>query len=357
MSDLTLGAGNPYADLPKAKVATENTAAAQAARKRKAEENPDGLPDGWRKVESRSKKGHFSYENKHTKERIGWVPDRPASKKPKMLPPAPKREKKPKPAPLAPEEKKAKDTATLLDAFGKITKLMAKDEKFGPLCKSFHKSLYSSSAFDGGEATITAIYNVLQATQANPGRVIEKGNAKYVRAVFKRIQEKIDLFPKSDHFQLKTWFLRSIYHVELTYTDDTYQYNKCTKEFVEALLEVERMSKKQIVELAGIDSEHAAPPPAVDAPLIRERMEVIVEVMATLLSRARLQWTMPTVKSVFKNITDRRHLFDTDLHEQIDHVFDSLHKKQYAVATRVTSEKGLDMGARTFARQGSGAWA
>ena len=79
---------------------------------------------------------------------------------------------------------------------------MAKDDKFGPLCKSFHKSLYSSSAFDGGEATITAIYNVLQATQANPGRVIEKGNAKYVRAVFKRIQEKIDLFPKSDHFQV-----------------------------------------------------------------------------------------------------------------------------------------------------------
>ena len=57
------------------------------------------------------------------------------------------------------------------------------------------------------------------------------------------------------------------------------------------------MSKKQIVELAGIDSEHAAPPPAVDAPLIRERMEVIVEVMATLLSRARLQWTMVSVKA------------------------------------------------------------
>ena len=45
---------------------------------------PDGpaekpLPEGWRKVESRSYPGEFVYENVHTLERQAWVPTEPAS--------------------------------------------------------------------------------------------------------------------------------------------------------------------------------------------------------------------------------------------------------------------------------------
>ena len=33
-----------------------------------------GLPEGWRKVESRTYPGKFVYENEHTRERQAWAP-------------------------------------------------------------------------------------------------------------------------------------------------------------------------------------------------------------------------------------------------------------------------------------------
>lgn len=41
---------------------------------------PDGVPPGWRPVESRSRPGETSYENVFTAERIAWKPLRPASR-------------------------------------------------------------------------------------------------------------------------------------------------------------------------------------------------------------------------------------------------------------------------------------
>ena len=37
------------------------------------------LPDGWRKVESRSRPGEFVYENIYTEERQAWTPTEAAS--------------------------------------------------------------------------------------------------------------------------------------------------------------------------------------------------------------------------------------------------------------------------------------
>merc|ERR550514_173148 len=36
------------------------------------------LPEGWRRVESRSRPGEFVFENVHTEERQAWFPDGPA---------------------------------------------------------------------------------------------------------------------------------------------------------------------------------------------------------------------------------------------------------------------------------------
>ena len=38
------------------------------------------LPDGWNKVESRSRPGEFVFENKHTGERQAWEPTEAAAK-------------------------------------------------------------------------------------------------------------------------------------------------------------------------------------------------------------------------------------------------------------------------------------
>lgn len=46
--------------------------------KKKEEEKTRPLPDGWRRVESRSRPGEFVYENINTEERQGWFPDAPA---------------------------------------------------------------------------------------------------------------------------------------------------------------------------------------------------------------------------------------------------------------------------------------
>jgi len=44
----------------------------------KASENSRPLPEGWRRVESRSRPGEFVYENIHTEERQAWFPEETA---------------------------------------------------------------------------------------------------------------------------------------------------------------------------------------------------------------------------------------------------------------------------------------
>jgi uncharacterized protein YbdZ (MbtH family) len=46
----------------------------------KVGDNARELPDGWRRVESRSRPGEFVYENIHTEERQAWFPEGPAEK-------------------------------------------------------------------------------------------------------------------------------------------------------------------------------------------------------------------------------------------------------------------------------------
>lgn len=38
------------------------------------------LPEGWRRVESRSRPGEYVYENIYTEERQAWLPTEPAQK-------------------------------------------------------------------------------------------------------------------------------------------------------------------------------------------------------------------------------------------------------------------------------------
>lgn len=47
---------------------------------KKADEDNRPLPEGWRKVESRSRPGEFVYENQFTEERQAWFPEGPAEK-------------------------------------------------------------------------------------------------------------------------------------------------------------------------------------------------------------------------------------------------------------------------------------
>jgi len=70
-------AAAPKAD--KADIIARNKAAL-AARKQaiddaKKAENSKELPEGWKRVESRSRPGEFVYENIHTEERQSWFPD------------------------------------------------------------------------------------------------------------------------------------------------------------------------------------------------------------------------------------------------------------------------------------------
>lgn len=70
-------------DEAKKKALLEKNRKALEARKaklaqQKAEEASKPLPEGWRRVESRSRPGEFVYENIHTEERISWFPTEPA---------------------------------------------------------------------------------------------------------------------------------------------------------------------------------------------------------------------------------------------------------------------------------------
>jgi len=62
----------------KNKAALEKRKAALAAKK--SEDAGKAVPEGWIRVESRSRPGEFVYENKYTEERQAWFPDGPASK-------------------------------------------------------------------------------------------------------------------------------------------------------------------------------------------------------------------------------------------------------------------------------------
>lgn len=77
--DAPAGGAKPNAD----KVA-KNKAALEAFRAKKAAEREaeaaKPLPDGWKRVESRSRPGEFVYENLYTEERQSWFPDAPAEK-------------------------------------------------------------------------------------------------------------------------------------------------------------------------------------------------------------------------------------------------------------------------------------
>eukprot|EP00054_Salpingoeca_dolichothecata_P031586 m.263960 g.263960 ORF g.263960 m.263960 type:complete len:380 (-) comp27400_c0_seq1:74-1213(-) len=58
--------------------ALEAFKAKQAAKK--ADEAKKPLPEGWKRVESRSRPGEYVYENIYTEERVAWFPDAPAEK-------------------------------------------------------------------------------------------------------------------------------------------------------------------------------------------------------------------------------------------------------------------------------------
>lgn len=67
----------------KDEIIARNKAALEARKKKiaemKAAEASKELPEGWRRVESRSRKGEFVYENIHTEERQAWFPEAAAA--------------------------------------------------------------------------------------------------------------------------------------------------------------------------------------------------------------------------------------------------------------------------------------
>ncbi len=56
-----------------------NQAALEKRKAEKAKQAERPLPEGWRKVESRSRPGEFVYENIHTEERQAWFPETAAA--------------------------------------------------------------------------------------------------------------------------------------------------------------------------------------------------------------------------------------------------------------------------------------
>jgi len=68
----------------KAKLSDKNAKALEKLKKKKQQEKEKELkkplPEGWTRVESRSRPGEFVYENEYTEERQAWFPDAPAEK-------------------------------------------------------------------------------------------------------------------------------------------------------------------------------------------------------------------------------------------------------------------------------------
>lgn len=78
-------------------------------------------------------------------------------------------------------------------------------------------------------------------------------------------------------------------------------------------------SKKRIVELMGTEADQQLEElEAVPAELVKERKLVIVEVLATLHGCAKLPWQVSTCNAVFKEVTDRRGIFDPEEQAVID---------------------------------------
>eukprot|EP00037_Helgoeca_nana_P033569 m.418479 g.418479 ORF g.418479 m.418479 type:complete len:342 (-) comp30963_c0_seq1:119-1144(-) len=310
---------NPYDGLPTVSAPSGPSGAGAAVPRGTKRSAPDGLPEGWKRVPSRSRPGQFTYENQFTKERISWIPDCAASRTPKNLPPEPKRA--PKPARSSdPEEAQKQSVAKLKVFLEKIKVYLATEEKFGAACKLLHKSLFSSAALS---ADISDLYfDALKATQAVPERCYADKDRRIVKHVFKVVREKKDAFPKAQHFQLDTWILRSVTHNEL-YTDDSYEFNRATKEFTDAVLEAELRGKKRIIEQLGTEADNllrdleAVPPEQ-----LTERKRVIVEILGTIHKQAKLPWAISTCNSVFKHITDHRSIFEPDEQAIIDNAND-----------------------------------
>jgi hypothetical protein len=82
------------------------------------------------------------------------------------------------------------------------------------------------------------------------------------------------------------------------------------KVFTDALAEIEFRSKKQIIELEGISAEGEARE-TVPPHLVMERMNAIIEVLMTLVSKAKLPWAVSTVKGYFKQVRVAGHTYLT----------------------------------------------
>eukprot|EP00040_Diaphanoeca_grandis_P039547 m.259383 g.259383 ORF g.259383 m.259383 type:complete len:361 (-) comp37964_c0_seq1:421-1503(-) len=358
MSD-AIWSGNPYANLPTTNTKEEATSSTAAnakpekpkSRKRQIEDEEKQIKEwGWNKVPSSSHPGRYVYLNKHTKEKIGWVPDRPASKKRKDLPPAPKIEKKRKiDSNLDPEEKLKKDQQSLKIALGKIRTVFATEnteteDNFKLACKLLHKAFSSSAALSGD--TKADYFETLACTQAKPERVVLDKYRGVIKSLFRLIDKTKDKFDDKHKYQLDTWMLRCQTHL-LLFTDDTYQYNKAAKKFIDTMLEIDLTNKKRIKELEGTDQDHETI--IADPKLVTERRQVILEIMPTLVSQAKLPWAVATVKNMFKEITDRRATFTEAQKTLIDDANDALQTKLNA-ARPVEVAPGLMQG-RVLARK------
>ena len=195
---------------------------------------------------------------------------------------------------------------------------------------------------------ITHVYPVLEATQADPSRLNTDANRKAVKAVYKVIREKLTAFPPEQHYQLNTWIMRSVTHNDF-FTDDTYQFNAASKAFTDALAEIERNSKKQIVELAGMTADGDAKAVVADE-LVAERKDAIIDVLMTLVAKAKLPWAVSTVKAYFKAVVDRRPLFNEEQKAKMDDANDRLTRRDIAAAGRAVDKTGMMQG-RIIPRQ------
>lgn len=279
---------------------------------------------------------------------------RPASRRRKELPPVPKVEKKkPRPA-LSPEEKQAKDCASIMQVLKKLVNLLEVNDDSGT---SFLRALTTlhKAFFSGGKNPVSFlpemvphVFSVLKAAQVDPSKLISDGNRKAVKAVFKVVREKLAAFPSEQHYQLNTWIMRCVSHNEL-FTDDTYQFNTSAKVFTDALAEIEHNSKKQIVELAGMSAD-GEEKEVVAEELLTERKDAIIEVLVTLVLKAKLPWAVSTVKAYFKAVVDRRPLFNDDQKERMDMANDQLSSKGKAAAARAVDKTGMMQG-RIIPRQ------
>ena len=337
-------AGNPFADLPAPEPLAPAPAvppAESASVKRKRE---TGLPEGWRKVPSQSKPGTYSHENVYTKERIKWLPDRPASRQPKQLPPAPQR---PKPDPsLDGEAKKAHDAQKLSEALVRLKgHLLAEDSgKFVTCCKGLHKSLFSSSAFSADNTNL--YFECLEASQSRPERVWAPENRKYTRLVFEEVAKKRDIFPVEQAYKLETWGMRAVLHSRL-FTDDTYQHAAALKAFTAALEEIERGSKRQIVELEGLASaaEYTGRYAQGSALDLEERKRVIVEAAETAVATAGgWQWKVSGTTALLRTLADRRQLFCEALQGRIDAATEAFARRGSKAAKQATDRTGAMQG-------------